>query len=416
MTTRRERVLANMALLLGLAGAGVGGVLTRTKFQMVATPCLVAGPGCRLTETIHCGAALSDRWSELLWLPLSLWGSALFLVAAALGGGAGRDTPSAGPARSLLFVVASVALLVSAALAIRMAVVLKALCPYCVALYLISAGLWGVALALRRAPTRASAARVGVNTIFISALLFVFSVGVQGIAYRVALTLGDPREGCPDVRERLPETPLVFGAAEAKVVLALFLDPSCSHCRATFEVLRAALQGGDLEGAQLHIFLVPRAGCSSERPVPLVDDVARRNKACVAAGAVLCADHLDAGAGLAALQAILQLQTAPDGRPWFEVDKIEFVLRAAQLPSNRAWRTCVDEPKTARTIAEHQGYLLDVVWKDKPEQVSVPALLALPVRAGGPVLADLSHVPTDSHARLVETIRRNFLGGSHARL
>src|SRR5690606_36032426 len=132
------RIGAAAALLLSLVGAGIGVYLTVLKFRMTYTPCASTKGSCAIGG-LSCEDALQSSWSTLMGLPISLWGTAFYIAAALVAGGLFlRPGFLRGAARPLLLALALFDVLVSLVYGTYAFAVLKAPCPYCLSLYVIS--------------------------------------------------------------------------------------------------------------------------------------------------------------------------------------------------------------------------------------------------------------------------------------
>ncbi|MFY0539707.1 vitamin K epoxide reductase family protein [Nannocystis pusilla] len=245
---------AGAALLLSLLGIGVGAYLTVLKFRMTFTPCASTKGACAIGG-MSCEDALQSSWSTLLGLPISLWGSAFYLVVAVIAGGLFlRSDFLRGAARPLLLGLALFDIAVSAVYGSYAFLVLKAPCPYCLSLYVISAlllmcslfavhgaprGLW------KRLTTRRQADLL--DALFVAGVVFVVGLGVQSVGFQTTRRFVDANTGCAAPTTALPATTIVTGAAEPKVGIALFLDLSCPHCSNEFRNVGRAIRSKELD-------------------------------------------------------------------------------------------------------------------------------------------------------------------------
>src|SRR5690242_18235117 len=111
-----SRIGAVFCLVLSLIGVALGAYLTQLKFKMTYTACLTEYGSCQVGG-LSCDVALSSRWSTLLDLPISAWGSAFYLVTAVLAGGLlWRRELFGGVAARVLFVLACFDVLISVVL------------------------------------------------------------------------------------------------------------------------------------------------------------------------------------------------------------------------------------------------------------------------------------------------------------
>src|SRR5690606_8965134 len=107
----------------------------------------------------------------------------------------------------------------------------------------------GGALLLRRAQTRsergASLERLRqaavLDSAFLVAVIFVIAAGTQSVVYQYSRRLVDAQAGCPEPEKVLPPASIKIGASDPKAIVALFIDMTCSHCKAEFKVVVNAL-------------------------------------------------------------------------------------------------------------------------------------------------------------------------------
>lgn len=378
----RQRLGAAFILLVGLAGLGVSIYLTVLKFRMAYTPCLTARGGCNVGG-LSCEDALSSAWSTLLGLPISLWGAAFYLAVAALAGGLLRRPHFLrGAAPALLVGLAWFGALVSVALGVYAFGVLRSPCPFCISLYLVSALLLGGALLLRRAQIRSDRAAslerlrqaAVLDGAFLVAVLFVVAAGVQSVTYQYSRRLVDAQAGCPEPVKTLPAASIKIGASDPKAIVALFIDLTCSHCKAEFKVVVNALNGGQFpEPTQLWIFHTPRQPCDPEAfPAGYAksDDSVRFDNACLAARAAECMEKLQPGAGIELIGGMYALHDSREPNvPLFTAERIgnQAVELEMQIdpddPDNRLFQCINTDSAVIASITEHQRYAEDPKFK-----------------------------------------------------
>ncbi len=371
-----RRLGAAFVLLVSLAGLGVSIYLTVLKFRMAYTPCLTARGGCNIGG-LTCEDALNSSWSMFLGLPISLWGAAFYLATAVAAAGLPRRAVSlGGAAPRLLMLLASMNVLVSVLLAIYAFGVLRSPCPYCISLYAVSALLLVAALVVRRAHGRDdgdSPALVKMrqaallDAAFVVAVVFVIAAGVQSVGYQFSRRLVDAQSGCPEPVKSLPPATIKAGSTTPKAIVAMFIDMTCSHCKAEFKIVLSALRDGQFpEPTQVWIYHTPRQACDPDAfPAGYAksDDNVRFDNACLAARAAECMEKLQPGAGIELIGGMYALHDDREANvPLFTAERIgnQAVELEMQIdpddPKNKLFR-CIDEDKgVIAEITEHQRY------------------------------------------------------------
>lgn len=377
-----RRLAAVFVLLVGLGGLGVSSYLTLLKFRMAYTPCLTARGGCNIGG-LSCEDALNSAWSMLFGLPISLWGAAFYLVVVVLAGGLVRRPDflrNAAPA--LLLALAWFSALVSLVLGVYAFGVLGSPCPYCISLYIVSALLLGGALLLRRIQTRsdrsASLERLRqaavLDSAFLIAVLFVVAAGVQSVVYQYSRRLVDAQAGCPEPVKILPAASIKIGAADPKAIVALFIDLTCSHCKAEFKVVVNALNNQQFpEPTQLWIFHTPRQPCDPDAfPAGYAksDDNVRFDNACLAARAAECMEKLKPGAGIELIGGMYALHDDREPNvPLFTAERIGNQAVELEMeidpddPDNQLFHCINNDSAVIASITEHQRYAEDPKFK-----------------------------------------------------
>ena len=386
----RDVVGATAAWVFGLAGLGVSGLLTLLKFRAanlcddsVLTTCGAADGAC--------AAALTDVWSVVLGLPITVFSAALYLVAAGLAVVILVGSPLARAcARVVLLLVAWLAVLVSAALLARTLAVLGP-CPYCLLLDVVAVGLVVAAHLLNPRPLAALTAVRLRDLGFVAAVAVLAGVSVVA-AQRTALL-----RSAAAVRERelspcivrlreLADTPMVLHRVEApKAVAALFLDLTCRHCRDEFTFWRdysgeLAASGAPVE---VRVYHFPRTGCSQGDLVRGGADSGAR-RACDAARALHCLEPSPSPARLVDVtERLFALQDAPDG-----FDSAALAAIASDLgwtadptrpPAEDPFFGCMQAPATRALLRQHMRFAEDVAGLVRP-----PAMLWIPLADGRP--------------------------------
>jgi uncharacterized membrane protein len=415
---------AAAALALSLCGAGVGVYLTVLKFRMAFTPCASTKGACAIAG-MSCEDALQSSWSTLLGLPISLWGSAFYLVVAVVAGGLLlRPDFLRGAARPLLLGLAFFDIAVSAVYGTYAFAILKAPCPYCLSLYVISALLLMCALfAVHGAPrglwkrltTRRQADLL--DAVFIASAVFIVGAGLQSVVYQSARRFVDAQTGCAKPSAELPATTIVAGAGDPKVGVALFLDLSCPHCYSEFRNVGLALRSKELDvPTRVLVFHTPRAACDPEEfpaGFPLHHPDAFNGGACLAARAAECVEKLRPGAGFDMMAALFALQQDPDpsGGPLFT--PVRVANKAVDIgleidpddPDNELFQCINTDTSALSRITSHQKYAVDQDYK------KVPIGYAFPIEAGKPRLDAVNHLTSDITPRAIIKILRGLVKG-----
>ncbi len=379
-----SRLGAGFVLLVSVAGVGVSAYLSLLKFRMLYTPCLSSRGSCSIGG-MTCEDALTSTWSMFLGLPISVWGTALYLATAVLAGGLLRRPGFlGGVAPALLMALAIFNAVVSGLLAIYAFGVLRSPCPFCLSLYAVSALLLVGALFLRKrhaggpVTTGSSLLRLRQATVldaaFAIGVVFVVATGVQSVGYQLSRRFVDAQSGCPDPVQVLPDATIKVGSQNPKAIIALFIDMTCSHCKAEFKIVADALLGGQFpEPTQLWIYHTPRQPCDPDAwpsGYPKSDDNVRFDNACLAARAAECMEKLQAGGGV---QLIGGMYALHDNRvpntPLFTAERIGNQAVELEMeidpddPDNKLFKCINDDRAVIDLITAHQRYAVDPKFK-----------------------------------------------------
>lgn len=377
-----SRLGAAFVLLVSLAGFGVSTYLTVLKFRMLYTPCLTARGGCNVGG-MTCEDALSSTWSTLLGLPISVWGAAFYVVTGVLALGLLRRPHFlGGAAPGLLFRLAVFGAVISGLFAIYAFGVLRSPCPFCLSLYAASGLLLAGTVFLRstqRSTTTGSALTrlrqaATLDAMFMVGVVFVIATGLQSVGFQLSRRFVDAQSGCPEKIEPLPPATIKIGSSDPKAIVALFIDMTCSHCKAEFKSVVNALNGGQFaEPTQLWIFHTPRQACDPEAfPTGYAksDDNVRNDNACLAARAAECMEKLQPGAGIELIGGMYALHdTRAPNTPLFTAERIgnQAVELEMQIdpddPDNKLFRCINDDRTVIADITAHQKYAEDPKYK-----------------------------------------------------
>jgi len=348
-----RRFAAGVGLVVSLLGSGVGVHLSTLKFKMVYTPCLSPIGGCRVGG-LTCGAALESDLSTFLGLPISLWGSAFYLATAVLTASLLlRRESFGGTASEVLLLFAYLGVGISGSLAFYTALVLPSACPFCLALYAISALLLWTAWTVRqpsgnhwRPSFKLFRERPvdWVHCAFVALLVFVCGVGVQSLTYHGFRNRVDAQSGCPAPKESLPESTIKFGSSEPAAIIAVFIDMSCQSCRHEFRTLARAISGRKFTvPIQLWVYHTPRQACDPDAfpgGYAKADPAIRTANPCLAARAVECTEKLRKGQGFWLIGGLFTRQDSPV-TPMFTPESI------ADLAADRGLKIDPDDPRNA---------------------------------------------------------------------
>lgn len=372
-TAHRPALLA--CALLGLTGAALGAYLTVLKFRISYTPCLGRQGGCQIGE-LRCDDALGAAWSVVGGLPISAWASAAYLCAAVLAvGQLVRRDLFGGCAALFLWLLAGVTAVVSLAYAGYAALILRSLCPFCLSLYAVALVFLVCAEIVRRTAPPSQQHRLAVavrhplaliDAAFRVCMLMTIVTGAQSVAYHGLSRSVSAQAGCPEESlTPVPPATIRFGAAQPQVILAVYLDMSCSACKRKFRQLATALRNHDFPApVQLWIYHAPRQACDPAAfPAGYApsDDRARDDNACLAARAVECAERLQTGAGFLLIGGLFALHDDRQGdQPLFTARRIGD--RAVDLgikidpedPDNPLFRCIDDDREVLAAITGHQ--------------------------------------------------------------
>lgn len=368
--------LHRIALITAVAASSIGVLialhLTRIKFQMLFTPCVLGRGGCNVGG-LTCEDSLSSTWSTLMGLPISVWGAAFYVVTAVIAGGLlRRHEFLRGAAVHLLWWLSLFGAGVSFLYAFYALIILGSPCPFCLSLYFMSALLVGAAFVLRKLqepdPTWVRRRQIVLlDAGFMLAMVFVLTAGAQSVFYQLSRRFADAQVGCPEPVKTMPEATIKSGVAEPKVILAMFLDLSCIHCKAEFRSVAGALGSGQFaEPTQLWIYHTPRQACDPEAfPAGYAksDDNVRFDNPCMAARAAECMEKLQPGAGFSLIGGMYALHDdRKPNTPLFTAERIGNVAVDLDMQidpddEQNALFKCINEDKALLArITEHQQF------------------------------------------------------------
>ena len=251
----------------GLLGLVASGTSTYVHYNLLKNPGYTSF--CDINATVSCGQAYLSRYGSIAGVPVAIGGLAFFLLVLMLVWGSSGKSRIADSASAYIFAISTLALAVVLYLAYASFVVLKAVCPLCVATYIAVVGIFVISggassLPMTSLPKRASRdLRVLLTTpvAFIIALLFL-----GGATSAVALF---PREGAPPIKpEQAPpisaeqrsefekwwemqtRKDVPYTVEGAKVVVVKFNDYQCPPCKQTYDAYAPILAKYEAQGVK----------------------------------------------------------------------------------------------------------------------------------------------------------------------
>lgn len=265
-----------------------------------------------------CSIALADPLSEVWGLPLTVYSTGFYtaLILASLAVGIWPQT-MAPLARFPVLVLGVSGLLVSIFLATYAALVLRTWCELCTVLYISSLGVFlaarllnpeGTLRGLLRGPRRTSWNHVIVAAVLGSALLAVVLVQKRIWARYAAEASESAAQSAVTCEEHrltaLPSTPYKLkSTGEPEVVVAMFFDLACPHCKKELEFWRD-YQREHAEYLQVEFFHFSGDSACGPLDIPGV----KQQSSCLGALALQCLADLQPGAEMDHMQALFAMQ------------------------------------------------------------------------------------------------------------
>lgn len=329
------------------------------------------------TCSAGCSAALSDPWSVVLGVPLSVHASAFYAVLLLLALCVGLwPATFAAPARLPLLILGLSGLCVSLALALYLALGLGTWCELCTLLYLANLGIFlaawllapeGILATLRHGWRRLELVGLTVGTVTLAAFLSLVLVQRRLYNQAAAAAARDRAQftslTCSEEQIRaLPPTDLRLPAAgEPDVVAAVFVDLACNHCRKEIGFWRdyQAVHKDSLEVRFFHFSADPACG-------PLDNQRLQRNQSCNAAIALECMLALAPTRDpLQHLERLLAFQDGPE--PYFALARLATL--EAEIPGLAA---CIDTEAPLARVRRHIDFGVRAGLQAPPSTLLVP--------------------------------------------
>lgn len=253
--TRSSRILLIAFAVLGLGAASTSSYV---HYQLLTDPGYSSF--CDVNATVNCTQAYLSQYGSFLGVPVALFGVFFFTLVLLLAGVGGRKSASTGDAMpAYIFAISTVGLAFILYLGWASYVQLKTFCFLCaityvsvIAIFILSGGATPFPMTTlpRRVP-RDARTLVSSPIALVSTLLFVFGAGsaiasFPGEAQRPAVPAFAPlnaqqRADIAKWWELQPKTDLPIPMDGAKVVVAIFSDYQCPHCRAAHEAYRSLI-------------------------------------------------------------------------------------------------------------------------------------------------------------------------------
>jgi len=164
----KQRLIYLSVCVLGILGAVISALTIDLHVRIAIDPSL-APSYCHVSDTVDCLPVIGSAWSEFFGIPLGSYGISFYVVIVVLGilgllrvGGSklGRATGSS------IFVLSLAAVIGSIALFCISHFIIKALCPLCLALYLVNFLLFSLSYFLSNSSGIFGKIKSGISAIF----------------------------------------------------------------------------------------------------------------------------------------------------------------------------------------------------------------------------------------------------------
>lgn len=250
---------------------------------------------CALSEEVNCETVALSPYSISLGLPVSYWGIIAHVLYFLVGGLALLDTRRgrAGGARgwAVLVIMAACGIVVSALLLNVSHFVIRSVCPFCVAVYVINLAIAATIAVhlLRRRRKVAQMFLTDLRGFLARPALALFAVPVLMIAggyvfYPMIYDTGS----CPGERAgELCTEPYTYGKHDAPIRIIEYSDYECPYCGMTHFSLRRAVETYPEDVVLVHVHFPLDMSCNDLVKRPFHEN------ACDAARAAVCAQRQD---------------------------------------------------------------------------------------------------------------------------
>jgi uncharacterized membrane protein/protein-disulfide isomerase len=287
-------------LLMAFAALGLGAASTSSyvHYHLLTDPSYSSF--CDVNATVNCTQAYLSQYGSLLGIPVALFGVFFFTLVLLLVGVAGRDgAPARDAVPAYVFAISTVGLAFILDLGWASYVQLKTFCMLCaltyvsvIAIFITSGGATTFPMTTlpRRIP-RDVRALVSSPIALVLALLFVGGAGTVIAAFPAETTRQAPPPLTDQQRAEIAkwwdvqpkiESPIPMDGA--KVMVVIFSDFQCPHCRAAHESYKPIIAKYAASGVRFVLKHFPLEGeCNSYAPN------GGHSAACEAAAAVVLA-------------------------------------------------------------------------------------------------------------------------------
>jgi uncharacterized membrane protein/protein-disulfide isomerase len=287
-------------LLMAFAALGLGAASTSSyvHYHLLTDPSYSSF--CDVNATVNCTQAYLSQYGSLLGIPVALFGVFFFTLVLLLVGVAGRDgAPARDAVPAYVFAISTVGLAFILYLGWASYVQLKTFCMLCaltyvsvIAIFITSGGATTFPMTTlpRRIP-RDVRALVSSPIALVLALLFVGGAGTVIAAFPAETTRQAPPPLTDQQRAEIAkwwdvqpkiESPIPMDGA--KVMVVIFSDFQCPHCRAAHESYKPIIAKYAASGVRFVLKHFPLEGeCNSYAPN------GGHSAACEAAAAVVLA-------------------------------------------------------------------------------------------------------------------------------
>lgn len=251
---------------------------------------------CALSQEVNCETVALSPYSVFLGLPISWWGivvSVLYMAVAALGLMDVRRSRAEGPRGfALLAIMGGTGVVVSCLLFYVAHFVIKSLCPFCMAIYVLQ-----LMIATTMAVHLVRSKQSFLDLLKRDAGGYMGLPGLAVVALPVVLTVGGyvgyPRvydtTACPEksTEEDLCTQPLMYGKPDAPIKIVEYSDYQCPFCSMTHFALRQAVENYPEDVSLEHVHFPLDIACNDLLNRPF------HGHACETARASVCAERQD---------------------------------------------------------------------------------------------------------------------------
>lgn len=333
-----------------------------------------------------CDIALTDSWAVVLGLPISAYGTAFYLIVLMLGLTVGVwPLTFALPARLLILVLGIAGLGVSLLLGAYAWFGLGAWCIYCTLLYIANVGIFlsarllnpegvwrGLRNGLQRLDFLSGALSWAVLSAFVACVILQARIYSHAAAHAIRDRIQHTTLSCEEARLReLPQTELRLKSdQEPEVIVALFFDLACPHCRKEVDFWRD-LQKEHRGFLQLEFFhLSADSACGG----PLDNSTLRKNHSCSGALALECLNSIAGGDALTNMERLFALQDR--GTPHFSEENLKAL---AEEHGVEGLIDCINSPDPLKSVHKHIDFGVSMKLN------APPSALIIPIRNGKPL-------------------------------